>query len=92
MTNSSRKILRKNLPEKKKEAEKKLTEHIGMFGRLPDRCDLCKKDFDKKSKEMAQTWFVVVKNEQKVVRLFCPECFNKAKEIINNESRDNWSF
>ena len=39
----------------------------------------------KKSKEMAQTWVVVVKNEQRLVRLFCPGCLDKVKEALPDE-------
>ena len=35
----------------------------------------------KKNKEMAFTWSVVVKEE--IVRLFCPACMKKAKDLIN---------
>jgi len=79
MTSPSRKMLRKQMLDAKKSA----TSELNMFDRLPDKCDTCHKDFDKKSKEMAKTWFVVVKKAEKVVRLFCPDCMGKAKEVIN---------
>ena len=62
-----------------------LTKQVGMFGRLPDECNVCQKPFDKKSKEMANTWVVVVRNEEKLVRLFCPECVEKVKELFPDE-------
>lgn len=65
------------------EAKKSLTSELNMFDRLPNKCDTCHKDFDKKSKEMAKTWFVVVRKAEKVIRLFCPECMAKAKEVVN---------
>ena len=37
--------------------------------------------FDKRERAMIETWSVVVKQE--VVRLFCPECINKTKEVID---------
>ena len=85
MSNLTKKAERQKVVEAKKDAEKNLTNQIGMFGRLPDECSACKKSFDKKSKEMAQTWIVVVRNEQKLVRLFCPECVDKVKEHLPNE-------
>lgn len=82
MTSPSRKVLRKQALE----AKKNMTSELNMFDRMPNKCDTCQKDFDKKSKEMAQTWFVVVKKAEKVVRLFCPDCMTKAKEVISNAS------
>ena len=38
-----------------------------------------------KSKEMAQTWVVGVRSEQKLVRLFCPDCLDKVKEAMPDE-------
>lgn len=85
MSNKTNKILRKKAVEKRKEAEKNLAGQINMFDRMPNECSACKKPFDKKSKEMAQTWIVVVRSEQKLVRLFCPDCINKVKEHLPNE-------
>ena len=38
--------------------------------------------FDKNNKEMVQDWYVVVRNETKTVKLYCPECWNRAKGLI----------
>jgi hypothetical protein len=85
MSSKANKIQRQNKIEVRKEAEEKLTRQVGMFGLLPDECTACKKPFDKKSKEMAQTWIVVVRSEQKLVRLFCPDCLDKVKEALPDE-------
>jgi len=81
MTSPSRKVLRKQALE----AKKNMTSELNMFDRMPNKCDTCQKPFDKKSREMAQTWVVVVRNEKKLVRLFCPECVNKVKEFLPDE-------
>ena len=39
------------------------------------------KPFDKKSKEMARTWNIVVPPD-KTIRLYCPECWSTAQNII----------
>ena len=85
MSNLANKSQRKKIVEAKKDVEKNLAKQINMFDRMPDKCDACSRPFDKKSKEMAQTWIVVVRNEQKLVRLFCPECVDKVKEHLPNE-------
>jgi len=85
MSSKANKLQRQQRTETRKEAEEILTKQVGMFGRLPDECNVCQKPFDKKSKEMAQTWIVVVRNEKKLVRLFCPECVDKVKELFPDE-------
>ena len=60
-----------------------LSEKVTLFGSLPDVCNICQKEFDKKDKEMVTSWSVVVREEAKTVRLFCPHCINKTKETIN---------
>ena len=64
-----------------KESSQKLSEKIFQFDLLPDECLACLKPFDKKSKEMAMTWNVVVRDEN-TVRLYCPDCWTNAKRII----------
>ncbi len=66
----------------KKETTKDLSEKMFQFEQLPDECLACLKPFDKKSKEMAMTWNVVVKENPSVVRLYCPDCWQLANDAI----------
>ena len=91
MSNISRKAQRQKALDAKKETEKILNQQVNMFSRLPDECSACQKPFDKKSKEMAQNWIVVVRSEQKLVRLFCPECIDKVKEFLPDENEETGS-
>ena len=68
------------------ESQDKMATQIAQFGKLPQACDACQKEFDKKNKEMVQSWSVVVKQE--VVRLFCTECINKTKEVLNASNKN----
>ena len=68
------------------DAQEKMATQVAQFGKLPQACDACQKEFDKKNKEMVQSWYVVVK--QDVVRLFCPECINKTKEVLNASNQN----
>jgi hypothetical protein len=88
MSSKANKIQRQNKVEARKEAEEALTKQVGMFGLLPDECNVCHSPFDKKSKEMAQTWIVVVRHEEKLVRLFCPQCVDKVKEFLPDENEE----
>ena len=73
-------LKRKQLREKEKNAKKELKKKIGLFNRLPDHCLVCQKAFDKKDKKMVMSWSVVVKEDK--VRLYCPECWDRAKKLI----------
>ena len=86
MSSTTRKIKRKGLAKKRRQAEKDMSEKMGLFSKIPESCDACDKPFDKKNKDMVMSWNVVVKSEQEVVRLYCPECWAKAKEIIKEFS------
>ena len=74
--------LRRKHNRKKKKAEKELQEKMNMFDKLPDACDACKKTFDKKDKSMVQSWNVVVREAEDIVRLYCPGCWNMATKLI----------
>lgn len=63
------------------DVQEKMSEQIAQFSKLPESCDACNAEFDKQNKDMVFSWSVVVK--QDVVRLFCPDCINKAKEVLD---------
>ena len=69
------------------QAQEKMANQIAQFGKMPELCQICQKEFDKKSREMVESWSVVVK--QDVVRLFCPDCMNTAKEVLNGSETNN---
>ena len=64
-----------------KDATNNVAEKISQFGNLPEKCDVCRESFDKKDKVMVQSWRVVARQE--TVRLFCPNCIQKAEELLN---------
>ena len=78
MSNINRKLKR----QQQKEAQKDLKEKIGLFNKLGEECLVCQKDFDKKNKEMVMTWSVIVKED--TVRLYCPECWDRANNLIKD--------
>jgi len=77
-----RKIKRKQEKEANKQLKKDIAQKVNMFDKLPDECSACQKGFDKKDREMVMSWNVVVREQEKIVRLYCPECWGKAKSII----------
>ena len=83
----SKKIKRNKKKKKEKrlasEQQQRLAKQINMFDRLPKKCTACNEDFPK-TREAHMTWQVVVREEK--VRLFCPECQQKAKEMVENNN------
>ena len=65
-----------------------LEQMLGLFDLLPEDCMVCMAPFDKKNKEQVMTWNVVVKEQEEIVRLYCPECWDKANKIIKEIKDD----
>ena len=92
MTKAAKKIERNMKKAKKRQAEKDMKEKIGLFSRLEDCCLVCEKPFDKQDKEMVQSWCVVVREDKSQVNLYCPECWDRANDMvkkIQEEINDN---
>ena len=87
MSSITRKIKRKALAKRQRQAQKDMSEKMGLFNKIPENCSTCDKPFDKKNRDMVMSWSVVVRKEEDVVRLYCPECWDKAKEIIKEFSK-----
>lgn len=64
-----------------KNISKNFSKKISQFSELPEECSACQKPFDKTDKKMVQSWTVVTREE--AVRLFCTQCIDKTKEILN---------
>ena len=69
--------------KKKNKGNDKLAQKISTFSHRPDACSACNAAFDAKSKEHAMTWRVVVREDPVQVTLFCPECIEKTKEVLD---------
>ena len=82
----NRKQRRAREAQARKDENDELSAQVAMFGKLPEQCTACEKVFDKEDKEMATTWNVVVRKEDKEnpVRLYCPTCWDTAQEVINS--------
>ena len=66
---------------KKLNNKPELEQKLGLFDKLPDLCLSCHKPFDKKNKSMVMSWSVVVREQEGIVRLYCPDCWKKATDI-----------
>ena len=87
-------LKRKMARKRAKRLKKDMKDQLLMFDKLPDNCSACDKEFDKKSKEDAMTWSVVVREQEGVVRLYCPDCWGMARDLVkqvqeNEQSKEN---
>ena len=73
----AQKVKKKLSPE-----DQNLSEKILLFNQLQEECLACETSFDKTNKQMVQSWNVVIREDQDPpVRLYCPECWDKAQTI-----------
>jgi hypothetical protein len=71
------------------EANEEASQKIALFGKLPNECQACLAAFDKKDKEQVMSWSVVVRNDIEQVRLYCPDCWQKAREVVQAYEKEN---
>tara|TARA_Y100000034_G_C6858647_1_gene390521 strand:- start:1011 stop:1310 length:300 start_codon:yes stop_codon:yes gene_type:complete len=84
MGSIQRKIKRNRSKKALKHLQKKTKKMMTMYDHLPEGCTNCLSPFDKGDKEMVKTWSIVIPKDQTVVRLYCPTCWNSAKEILGD--------
>jgi len=85
MSSLSRKVARNKEKREKKEnksAEKAMAQKLNMFDRIPTNCLTCDGEFDKLNKEQVMSWNVVVRQEENKVHLYCPDCWDNAKKLV----------
>ena len=90
MDKKHKKKLKRNAKKKKEKAiaqdvQNKIKKQMNMFDRLPKTCSACNKEFPK-TREAHMAWQVVVRNKEQQVRLFCPECQEQAKKLVENNN------
>tara|TARA_Y100001963_G_scaffold156899_1_gene251646 strand:- start:513 stop:788 length:276 start_codon:yes stop_codon:yes gene_type:complete len=88
MNRAQRRAEKKSKKKKGQKPNEEIDKKMGLFDLLPDQCSACLAPYDKKDKQMATTWNVVVKEEAKIVRLYCPDCWSTAQRILQ-DVRDN---
>ena len=74
--------------KKNKKENKDIENIVGLFELLPDECSSCIKPYDKKDRKMVMSWNVVVREKEKIVRLYCPTCWNTAKRVIRENRKE----
>ena len=81
MNRKQRRAMKKEL-KKQHGVEDEMAEKMMMFDHLPDECSACTKAFDKQDKNMVTSWNVVVRQQEDVVRLYCPTCWDAAQKAV----------
>lgn len=74
-----------NTSERKKErklAQKNLQKKVASMLNMPTECAVCRSAFDKKSREMANTWRVTVYEQKNKIYLTCPQCQEKVNKLV----------
>ena len=75
---------------KEKRQEKDFKEKVGLFLKLGDECMVCLTPFDKTNEEHVKSFYVVVNEKRDQPSLYCPECWEKAKSIIDDYNKEKF--
>lgn len=86
-----RKVNTQRRKQERREAERNLKRRANMLLDIDENCCVCDAAFDKKNKEMATTWHVVVYEAKGVARLTCPNCWSKVEEAVQKKKETNAS-
>jgi hypothetical protein len=89
MGSLKRKMRRQRAQKMAKQFTKELQKQLNAMGSMPDECLACKKPFDRKSKEHADTWKVVVRKQSQETHLYCPTCWDTAMKMIKEMEDQN---
>jgi hypothetical protein len=68
--------------KKSKQKKTDFEEKLGLFDLMPEDCFICHAEFDKKNKEMVMSWNVVVREQERSVKIYCPTCWSRAKKLL----------
>ena len=81
MNRKQRRAAKREL-KKQHGVEDEVAEKMFLFSKMPDECSACTDPFDKTDREMVMSWNVVVRNDEELVRLYCPSCWDKAQKAV----------
>ena len=84
MNRKQRRALEKQVGGK---TSQNFSDKISQFNKLPEQCSVCEEEFDRTDREMLKSWSVVIRQE--IVRLFCPCCMGKAKQVVQQYGDEN---
>ena len=85
----NRKQRRAAAATERKNGDEDVAEKMAFYGKLPDHCLMCEAPFDKTDRKMVSSWNVVVREAEKIVRLYCPDCWSAAQRIVERYENEN---
>ena len=72
----------------RKSGNKDLEEKLSLIESMDDKCRACHKDFDKTDATVISEWMIVVRRDKKESHVYCPECWEMAKQMISEADSD----
>ena len=81
MNRKQRRAAKREL-KKQHGVEDAVAEKMFLFEKLPKECSACTKPFDKQDRDMVVSWNVVVREEEDIVRRYCPDCWKAAQKAV----------
>ena len=63
-------------------AQKKIERQAAGMLNTPKECFVCGKPFER-TRETTGSWKVAVYEDQGAIRLYCPECWNMARDVVD---------
>ena len=73
---------------KQKQSKKDVQVALGLFDKIPEHCLTCHEPYDRMNREQVTSWRVVVREEEERVNLYCPDCWNKATNLIKEMEKE----
>ena len=73
---------------KQKQAKKDVQVALGLFDKIPQQCLTCHEPYDRMNRDQVMSWRVVVREEEEKVNLYCPDCWSKATNLIEEMKRE----
>ena len=78
----NRKQRRQMAAAERKDGNPDLADKMEFYTKLPEACLMCEAEFDKQNREMLSSWNVVVREQEKIIRLYCPDCWSAAQRVV----------
>jgi len=78
----NRKQRRKMASQARKSGNDELDAKLELFSKMNNNCLVCNDKLDKTDMKMLSEWFVIVREAESKVNLYCPDCWSKAIKAI----------
>lgn len=80
----NRKQRREAQSQARKSGNTDIEEKMKLFSKLSNKCRACHAPFDKTNIDHLSDWMVIVREDKKKVNLYCPPCWESAKQAVED--------